>query len=75
MSAAYSEPHYVACLVTSDEKIVFAGKKEDAANFWDMVDKKVVDLDGKCLMPGFIDPHIHPSMAGYTFNIIIKKWF
>ena len=26
--------------------------------------RREVDLGGGCLMPGFIDPHIHPSMAG-----------
>ena len=25
---------------------------------------KEIDLDGRCLIPGFIDPHIHPVMFG-----------
>lgn len=25
---------------------------------------KVIDLDGKTLMPGFIEPHVHPYLAG-----------
>lgn len=27
-------------------------------------DYELVDLQGKCMVPGFIDPHIHPMMLG-----------
>ena len=58
-------PQYVECLVTQDNEIVFAGDMSEAGEFMSGEDKSLVDLEGKCLMPGFIDPHIHPSMAGW----------
>lgn len=56
-------PQYAECLITQDNAILHVGKMEDA-KFWLSQPKDLVDLDGRCLMPGFIDPHIHPSMAG-----------
>ena len=35
-------------------------------------ERREVDLGGGCLMPGFIDPHIHPSMAGQC-NVVLKS--
>ena len=35
-------------------------------------ERREVDLGGGCLMPGFIDPHIHPSMAGQC-NVVFKS--
>ena len=32
--------------------------------------RREVDLGGGCLMPGFIDPHIHPSMAGQWYEVL-----
>ena len=32
--------------------------------------RREVDLGGGCLMPGFIDPHIHPSMAGQWYEVM-----
>ena len=64
-------PQYVDCLVTEGPRIVYVGDLTEAADFLARQDKKEVDLAGRCLMPGFIDPHIHPSMAGeiYTSEI------
>ena len=30
--------------------------------------KEIIDLEGKTLMPGFIDAHVHSSMTGIGFN-------
>ena len=55
---------YAECLVTQDNSILHVGSLDDAKCFLSQPDATLVDLEGKCLMPGFIDPHIHPSMAG-----------
>ena len=59
-------PDYIDSIVLSskaqDGKIEYVGRLEHipmsikANCTW-------VDLKGKCVLPGFIDPHIHPSMA------------
>jgi len=56
-------PHYVEAVMERDGKIIFAGKKADAVN--NFAGKTVeVDLQGKTMMPGFIEPHAHPVGIG-----------
>ena len=69
------DPSYVECLVVSNPddggKIIYAGtigglnKTISSDGYW-------FDLKGACVFPGFIDPHIHPSMAAVllTTNFI-----
>jgi len=59
---------YVECVVTEDSKIVFVGTLAEGLDQLSKTDKHV-DLKGKCLMPGFIDPHIHPSMAALILSM------
>ena len=68
-------PSYAECLVVSGPidggKIIYVGDISGLD-----VDIKSLgkwsDLNGACLLPGFIDPHIHPSMAAVllTTNFI-----
>ena len=46
-----------------DNKIVFVGSTEDLTK---LIDQKteVIDLEGKSLVPGFIDSHFHPILKG-----------
>ena len=55
---------YAECVVTEDERILHVGDLSQATHLLARPDITEVDLAGQCLMPGFIDPHIHPSMAG-----------
>jgi len=56
------KPSYVEAVIIKDGKIIYAGKKANAVNNY--VGKTVeVDLKGKTMMPGFIEPHVHPSIA------------
>ncbi len=56
------KPSYVEAVLVKDGKIVYAGKKANAVNNY--ADKTVaVDLKGKTMMPGFVEPHVHPSIA------------
>lgn len=53
---------YVEAIAVKSGKIIFAGSKVDADKM--KGDSTVInDLQGKTLLPGFIDPHIHPSIA------------
>ncbi len=55
-------PHYVEAVIVHDGKIIYAGKKASAVN--NFAGKTIeVDLKGKTMMPGFIEPHVHPSIA------------
>ena len=51
----------VEAVVTENEYIVFVGDKEDALDKFPTAKKH--DLKGKVLMPGFVEPHVHPSLA------------
>ena len=57
------KPEYVEAVMVRDGKIIYAGKKADAVNNY--AGKTVeVDLKGKTMMPGFIEPHAHPVGIG-----------
>jgi hypothetical protein len=56
-------PQYVQAIATSGEKIIFVGDKQTALSY--QSDKtSMVDLAGKTLMPGFVDPHSHVYGVG-----------
>ncbi|WP_115463054.1 amidohydrolase [Winogradskyella aurantiaca] len=48
-------------VVTQNEDIVFVGKNADAIK--QFPDAKLHDLKGNVLMPGLVEPHVHPSLA------------
>jgi hypothetical protein len=52
------KPAYVEALAVKDGKIFFAGDKDDALALKGDA-TKVVDLEGKALLPAFIDAHGH----------------
>ena len=45
-------------MVVENGYIKWIGKKEDRPNF----DYPVVDLNNACVLPGFVDAHMHPVM-------------
>jgi len=51
-------------VVTVGNKILFVGKKEDARDY---IGKhtEIIDLDGKLMLPGFIDNHTHFTCGGF----------
>ncbi|MEX3070694.1 amidohydrolase [Vibrio alginolyticus] len=56
------KPTYVEAVLERNGKIIYAGSKLSAIN--DFKGKKTeVNLEGKTMMPGFIEPHLHPSIA------------
>ena len=66
-------PQYLEALVVSDGKIIFEGDLKTAENKYKNAGK--FDLDGKTLLPGFIEPHLHPSLAAIMLrNEIIAPY-
>ncbi|MCA9167621.1 MAG: amidohydrolase family protein, partial [Planctomycetales bacterium] len=58
LTMAGNEPAYVEALVVKDGKIAFVGEVERAMAM-KAEGTRVVDLNGKALLPGFIDSHSH----------------
>jgi len=57
------QPTYVEAVIERNGKIIYAGSKESAVN--NFAGKTIeVDLKGKTMMPGFIEPHAHPVSIG-----------
>lgn len=59
-------PKYVEAIVTQNGKIVFVGSQSDATSKYKNSEK--IDLKGKTLLPGFIDPHSHFGMVSNTMG-------
>lgn len=58
-------PAYLEAIVQKDGKIIFTGTKEEAFNkFGDQSEK--VDLDGKTMLPAFLDGHGHFFNVGFS---------
>ena len=61
------KPTYVEAVIERDGKIIYAGKKSGAVN--NFAGKTVeVNLEGKTMMPGFIEPHLHPLIAAVLLS-------
>ncbi|NHZ73388.1 MAG: amidohydrolase family protein [Nitrospirae bacterium] len=61
------QPEYVEAVVQREGKIVFVGSREEAlATYKGKADE--VDLQGKTMLPGFIDPHGHFMSAVQMVN-------
>lgn len=58
-------------VVVEDGKIMFVGSNEEAMK--QKEDAELIDLEGKALLPGFIDPHSHFSgLAFATLNCSLE---
>ncbi|PJA95912.1 MAG: amidohydrolase [Ignavibacteriales bacterium CG_4_9_14_3_um_filter_34_10] len=51
-------------IITSCGKIIFVGTNSQAQNFIDD-DTEIIDLNGKLVLPGFIDSHAHLILGGF----------
>jgi predicted amidohydrolase YtcJ len=59
MSGATLE--YAEAVVVLQDKIVFVGSRDDANKKYPRAKYRL--LEGKTMLPGFIEPHVHPSLA------------
>ncbi|UCF69227.1 MAG: amidohydrolase, partial [Acidobacteriota bacterium] len=57
-------PRYAEAVAVTDGTIVFVGSEEEARSL-ERDGTRVIDLDGKTLVPGFIDAHGHVWNAGF----------
>lgn len=57
-------------VAVKDNRIVFVGKEEDGSKYVGH-ETKVIDLEGRCILPGFIDSHLHYNVYGMKQNSII----
>ncbi len=59
-------------VLIEDNKIVFVGSNEEAEKFID-ASTKVIDLNSKLMLPGFIDAHLHMISGGfYTLEVDLR---
>src|SRR5690554_131986 len=64
---------YAESVVQSGDQIIFVGKKEEAMRRYG--NAQPIPLHGNTLMPGFIEPHLHPSIAAIMLqNEIIAPY-
>lgn len=56
---------FASSVVIKDGVIVYIGEKDDALT-WNGGETIITDLEGKTLMPSFIESHIHPSIYGLS---------
>ena len=62
-----NKPTYVEAVIERDGKIIYAGDKAAAVN--NFAGKTIeFDLKGKTMMPGFIEPHLHPLIAAILLS-------
>jgi hypothetical protein len=65
---------YAQAVAVKGDKILFVGDK-DKASAYQNKSTKVVDLANKTMMPGFVEPHVHPSIAAIMLpNEIIAPY-
>lgn len=60
------KPVYAEAVVEQNGKIVFAGSKKEAEAQFANAEK--IDIEGKTLLPGFIDPHSHFGMVSNSMG-------
>lgn len=59
-------PTYTEAVVVSDGQIVFIGEELKAKNKFSGA--QLYDLKGATITPGFIEPHLHPSLGSAMMN-------
>jgi predicted amidohydrolase YtcJ len=64
---------YAEAIAESDGKIIFVGSKKEALDNYSGAE--LYDLKGQTLIPGLIEPHLHPSLAAVMLqNEIIAPY-
>ncbi len=58
---------YIEAVVVKDGKITFTGSKDEAMKQAGE-GRTMIDLEGKTMMPGLIDPHLHPNLGAMILN-------
>ncbi len=61
---------WVEAVAVEGNRFVFAGNRADAEKFCDE-NTEICDLEGKMMLPGFIDGHCHPIMAAHVLSGVV----
>lgn len=61
---------WAQAVAVEKNKIVYVGDKEGAMALCDG-DTEICDLNGRLLLPGFIDGHCHPVMAAHVLSGVV----
>ncbi|NLR94971.1 amidohydrolase [Flammeovirga agarivorans] len=61
---------WASAMVVDGDKIVYVGNNNKALSYQNE-QSKVIDLEGKTLLPGLYDSHIHPSIAGPNMTFVL----
>src|SRR5690625_3546743 len=64
------EKEKVEAVVVRDDKILYAGDYETCMQRLANKNVEKINLNGKCLLPGFINPHAHLMMLGMCYTWI-----
>ncbi len=54
-------------MVVEDGKIVYVGTRSGAGKYKNAT-SQVIDMQGKTILPGMIDSHVHPGLAGFLMS-------
>ncbi len=58
---------YVQAVAVAEDTIIGVGNKDEIFNEFKGDNTVLTDLNGKTMLPGFIDPHSHFSQAGFCY--------
>ncbi len=74
ITMAGDELNYAQAVAISGDKIIFVGDTYQAMTYGGET-TELVDLANKTMMPGFVEPHVHPSLAAIMLtNEIIAPY-
>jgi len=60
----------VSALVVYNERIIYAGTSSKARKIVTLFGGRVIDLNGKTVIPGFVDAHMHFDGLGLALNTL-----
>ncbi len=60
---------YAETMAVKDGSIIYIGNNKNIGRWQDST-TRVIDLEGKTLMPGFVEPHTHPIASTALYNWI-----
>lgn len=61
---------YVTAVAVEDGKIKVTGTDDEVLKF-KKADSEIIDLQGKTMLPGFIDAHCHPALSAFWLSGMI----
>jgi len=61
------ERTWAQAIAIKNNKTLFVGNNEDV-NSYIAADTRVIDLDGKMVLPAFVDSHMHPAQSAHIYQ-------